>query len=187
MLPPVRAHVRRVPEDPYGALHERLTESARRGGFLALTVKAARLPGTAETVAAGFPVVPVDLGALFLREFRGLVAEKGQDWQTVLRADAASAPGRIKPGLATFVRVVWQRVAEDLGSRSSEPRTVLFLHDAGLISRYWDEGGRTFLVAPPGRCPPPARGPALPVAAVPGGIPHAGPAPGRQPGRCPAQ
>ncbi len=136
-----------MPADPHGALRERLAESARRGGFLALTVKAARLPGTAETVAARFPVVPVDLGALFLREFRRLTAEKGQDWQTVLRADAASAPGRIKPGLATFVRVVWQRVAEELDSSASEPRTVLFLHDAGLISRYWDEGGRAFLVA----------------------------------------
>ena len=147
MMPPVRAHLRRVPADPHGALRERLTESAHRGGFLALTVKAARLPGTAETVAARFPVVPIDLGALFLREFRRLTAEKGQDWQVVLRADAASAPGRIKPGLATFVRVVWQRVAEDLDSRASAPRTVLFLHDAGLISRYWDEGGRAFLVA----------------------------------------
>ncbi|MEW2093275.1 hypothetical protein AB0932_28740 [Streptomyces sp. NPDC006682] len=147
MLPPVRAHLRRVPADPHGALRERLAESAHRGGFLALTVKVVRLPGTAETVAARFPVVPVDLGALFLREFRRLTAEKGQDWQVVLRADAASAPGRIKPGLATFVRVVWQRVVEHLDSRASEPRTVLFLHDAGLVSRYWDEGGRAFLVA----------------------------------------
>ena len=159
MLPPARAHARRVPDDPHGALRERLTESVRRGGFLALTVKAARLPDTAETIAANFPVVPVDLGELFLREFRQLVAEKGQDWQVVLRADAASAPGRIKPGLATFVRVVWQRLAEDLATRASEPRTVLFLHDAGLISRYWDEGGRTFLVALQAAARRPSEGP----------------------------
>lgn len=39
-----------------------------------------------------------------------------------------------EPGLATFVRVVWQRVADDRAARSAEPRTELFLHD-----------GRTFL------------------------------------------
>ncbi|MFH9864090.1 BREX system serine/threonine kinase PglW [Streptomyces sp. NPDC017202] len=159
MLPPVRSVVRREPEDPHGELREQLSESVRRGGFLALTVKAARLQGTAETIAARFPVVPVDLGALFLREFRRLVEEKGQDWRTVLRADAASAPGRVKPGLATFVRVVWQRVADDLAARSAEPRTVLFLHDAGLIARYWDEGGRTFLVTLQAAARRPAQGP----------------------------
>ncbi|MFB7558990.1 BREX system serine/threonine kinase PglW [Streptomyces brevispora] len=145
-LPPVRTTARREAADPHGALRDRLTESARRGGFLALTVKAARLEGAAQKVADCAPVVPVDVGALFLSEFRQLTKEKGQDWQTVLRADAASAPGRIKPGLATFVRVVWQRVADSLRTRASEPRTVLFLHDAGLISRYWDEGGRDFLI-----------------------------------------
>ncbi|WNM30873.1 hypothetical protein RKE30_10865 [Streptomyces sp. Li-HN-5-11] len=117
------------------------------------------MQGTAEMIAARFPVTPVDLSALFLREFRHLVEEKGQDWRTVLRADAASAPGRVKPGLATFVRVVWQRVAEDLAARSTEPRTVLFLHDAGLIARYWDEGGRTFLVTLQGAARRPSEGP----------------------------
>ncbi|GAA3376792.1 hypothetical protein GCM10020367_49870 [Streptomyces sannanensis] len=159
MLPPARSVVRREPEDPHGELREQLAESVRRGGFLALTVKAARLQGTAEMIAARFPVVPVDLGALFLREFRRLVEEKGQDWRTVLRADAASAPGRVKPGLATFVRVVWQRVADDLAACSTEPRTVLFLHDAGLIARYWDEGGRAFLVTLQAAARRPSEGP----------------------------
>ncbi|URN12066.1 BREX system serine/threonine kinase PglW [Streptomyces radiopugnans] len=133
-------------EDPHGTVRDRLAQSARRGGFLALTVKVHRLPGAAEAVAAAFPVTAVDLGAVFLAEFRRLAAEHGQDWHTVLRADAASSPGRVKPGLATFVRAVWQRVEERLAARCAAPRAVLFLHDAGLVARYWDEGGRALLV-----------------------------------------
>lgn len=78
--------------------------------------------------------------------FRALAAEKGQDWEKVLRADSLSTPGRIKPGLASFVRVVWQRVERAVLARADAPRTVLFLHDAGLVARYWDEGGHAFLV-----------------------------------------
>lgn len=96
-------------------------------------------------MAATFPVEAVGLGAVVLAESRRLAAEHGQDWQTVLRADAASAPGRVKPGLATFVRAVWQRVEKDLAARCAAPRAVL-LHDAGLVARYWDEGGRALLV-----------------------------------------
>ncbi|GAA3377565.1 BREX system serine/threonine kinase PglW [Streptomyces sannanensis] len=159
LLPPPRAASRADREDPHGAVRERLAERARRGGFLALTVKGVRLPGTPEAVAAAFPVRAVDLGEVFLAEFQRLVAEKGYDWQMVLRADGASAPGRIKPGLASFVKVVWQRVADDLRTRTTAPRTVLFLHDAGLIARYWDEGGHAFLVALQGAARRPAENP----------------------------
>ncbi|MFZ3494078.1 BREX system serine/threonine kinase PglW [Streptomyces sp. 5.8] len=158
LLPPPRA-TRADREDPHGAVRERLEERVRRGGFLALTVKGVRLPGTAEAVAAAFPVLAVDLGEVFLAEFQRLVGEKGFDWQAVLRADGASEPGRIKPGLASFVQVVWQRVAEELLARCAAPRTVLFLHDAGLIARYWDEGGRGFLVALQGAARRPAENP----------------------------
>ncbi|MFF3140931.1 BREX system serine/threonine kinase PglW [Streptomyces sp. NPDC057927] len=144
-LPPVpRSRAER--EDPYGLVRARLATSAERGGFLAVTVKGTGLAGATEAIASAFPVDAVDLASLFLESLRELVAEKGQDWQKVLRADGASAPGRIKPGLASFVRVVWQRLEDTLLDRAGTPRTVLFLHDAGLIARYWDEGGHTFLV-----------------------------------------
>ncbi|MDF3290270.1 hypothetical protein [Streptomyces silvisoli] len=138
-------------------------------------------------IAAHFPVTPADLSVLFLREFRQLVEEKGQDWRTVPRADAAFAPGRVKVGLATFVRVVWQRVADDLAARSAEPRSVLSLHDAGLIARYWDEGERTFLVTLQAAPPLTVGRAALSVAPVPDGFPHPGPASGRKAGRGTAQ
>lgn len=133
-------------EDPHGVLRSKLAGRAGHGGFLALTVKGTVLPGAAEAVSGAFPVEPVDVAGEFLTTFRDLAAEKGQDWQKVLRADGASAPGGIKRGLASFVRVVWQRMEEALLTRASATRTVLFLHDAGLIARYWDEGGHAFLV-----------------------------------------
>ncbi|WP_130797210.1 BREX system serine/threonine kinase PglW [Streptomyces otsuchiensis] len=138
---------RREVESPAGQLREQLAERVERGGFLALTVRASRLPGTAERVAAEFRVQPVSLASVFLEKFQQLVTERGLDWGTVLRADAASAPGRVKPGLASFVRSVWPLVTEELQARGAAPRTVLFLHDAGLVARYWDEGGRSFLGA----------------------------------------
>ncbi|MFJ9107161.1 BREX system serine/threonine kinase PglW [Streptomyces sp. NPDC102283] len=146
-LPP-RPVSRSEREDPQGVMRARLTERAGRGGFLALTVKRTVLAGTAERIAAAFGpegVVTVDVAETFLRMLRELAEEKGQDWQKFLRADSNSAPGRIKPGLASFARLVWQRMEDALLERAAPPRTVLFLHDAGLVARYWDEGGHGFL------------------------------------------
>ncbi|MFC4466266.1 hypothetical protein ACFPH6_17325 [Streptomyces xiangluensis] len=99
-------------------------------------------------MTAAYPVESADLGRgrEFLAEFRTLAAEKGQEWEKVLRADAGSAPCQIKRGLASFVRVVWPRVQARLLARAAAPRTVLFLHNAGLLARYWDEGGHDTLV-----------------------------------------
>ncbi|WP_307865420.1 BREX system serine/threonine kinase PglW [Streptomyces montanisoli] len=146
-LPP-RPVSRSDREDPHAVLRARLTERAGRGGFLALTVKRTVVAGTAERVAAAFEpegVVTVDVAEMFLRTLRELADEKGQDWQKFLRADGNSAPGRVKPGLASFARVVWQRMEDALLELAAPPRTVLFLHDAGLVARYWDEGGHGFL------------------------------------------
>ncbi|MFD9862297.1 BREX system serine/threonine kinase PglW [Streptomyces alboflavus] len=135
-----------VSTDPHEVIRAKLAACVARGGFLALTLRASRLPGAAQAVAAAYPVVTVDLGREFLAEFRALATEKGQDWEKVLRADAGSAPGRIKKGLASFVRVVWPRVEARLLALAAAPRTVLCLHDAGLFARYWDEGGHDTLV-----------------------------------------
>ncbi|MFD3676453.1 BREX system serine/threonine kinase PglW [Streptomyces sp. NPDC058613] len=146
-LPP-RPVSRSEREDPHGAMRARLAERARRGGFLALSVKRNVVNGTAEAVAEAFApegVTTVDVSDMFLGTLRELAEEKGHDWEKFLRADANSAPGRIKPGLASFARVVWQRMEDALLERAAQPRTILFLHDAGLVARYWDEGGHGFL------------------------------------------
>ncbi|MEC4014955.1 BREX system serine/threonine kinase PglW [Streptomyces sp. H27-D2] len=145
--------------DPHSVIKAKLTAAAQRGGFLALAVKGTRLPGVAEAVAAAHPVERVDLGREFLAEFRDLATEQGHDWEKVLRADAGSAPGRIKPGLASFAHAVWNRVEPRLLARAATPRTVLFLHDAGLLARYWDEGGHDLLVRLQGAARRPADDP----------------------------
>ncbi|MGC7099483.1 BREX system serine/threonine kinase PglW [Amycolatopsis lurida] len=126
----------------------RLDEGRRLGGFLALKIKAKKLPGAAELVASEHDVVAVDLGRLFLTEFRALAQERNQGWDRVLTADTRIAHnGTMPPGLASYVSVSWQRVRDRLlaALAAAGPRSVLFLHDAGLVGRYFEAGGRTFL------------------------------------------
>ncbi|MET8541087.1 BREX system serine/threonine kinase PglW [Kitasatospora sp. NPDC004799] len=133
-------------QDAHAPKMAKLAERAQRGGFLAVTVKGESLPGVAEDLTAVYPVDRIDLGREFIDAFHVLASETGQDWAKVLRADAASTPGHIKPGLAKFVRAVWQRVESVLTERAAASHTVLFLHNAGLLARYWQEGGHDLLV-----------------------------------------
>lgn len=83
----------------------------------------------------------------FLAEFRALAAERGQDWGRVLTIDARFAEtGRISPGLGSYLRAVWARVEQRLQRLASEERVVLFVHGAGLLARYYDEGGHDVLI-----------------------------------------
>jgi hypothetical protein len=120
--------------------------SLERGGFLALTVRGRKVDGVAEALAATYPVAAVDLNALFLRELHELVDEKGTKWASVLTADAMlSRDRRLSPGLASYLRVTWKRVAQRI-SEAAAPGQVLFVHDADLLGRYWDDGGHDLLV-----------------------------------------
>ncbi|MEU5877897.1 BREX system serine/threonine kinase PglW [Spirillospora sp. NPDC047279] len=123
-----------------------LATAAQQGGFLALTVDVKRLPGTASALAAAYPVVPVDVAEAFLAEFRALAAEHGADWGQVLRADERlTRTGEMPSGLRSFVTRVLERLEHRLLDRATEPRTVLFLHNAGLLARYFEVGGHDLL------------------------------------------
>ncbi|WP_327239595.1 BREX system serine/threonine kinase PglW [Streptomyces sp. NBC_01318] len=135
--------------DPQVALRARLSTSAERGGFLALTLKGADLPGAAAAVAADFGVFPVDFNKEFLDIFRALADELNTDWSKVLRADAAfTGSGELKPGLRSYVQRVTGQMSERLAGMAEEagPKTVLFVHNAGLLARYFDGGGHDLLV-----------------------------------------
>ncbi|MGC9442347.1 hypothetical protein [Streptomyces sp. WG5] len=139
-----------VGNDPRRIMTARLQAARRRGGFLALTVKASELPGVAERLAERSDVVPVSLDDLFLTALRELAAENGVEWQALLRADAAFATsGTLGAGLASYARAATERVAERAVAlaEQSGPRTVLFAHEAALTARYWAAGGRELLVA----------------------------------------
>ncbi|MET9967561.1 BREX system serine/threonine kinase PglW, partial [Streptomyces sp. NPDC006356] len=136
--------------DPRAAVRAKLATAAARGGFLALTLKGVDLPGAAELLAAEFGVLPVDLNAEFLTLFRALADELGTDWSKVLRADTAfTQSGELKPGLRSYVQRVTATLMERLKERAerSGPKTVLFVHNSGLVARYFDGGGHELLVS----------------------------------------
>jgi serine/threonine protein kinase len=116
-----------------------------QGGFLAVTLRGKYLPGTAAAIAARYPVATVDVNREFLTTLRTLVSERGQDWSKVLTGDARfSRTGTLSRGLASYLRTAITRLGDVLTECAAD-RQVLFLHDAGLLARYWDSGGRELL------------------------------------------
>jgi len=133
---------------------QRLAESLEFGGFRALTVHAGQMPGIAAGVAARHPVRPIDVNASFLATFRALAEEKGQDWAKVLRVDGrlrvssdALARAQAPSAYSGYVAEVFSRLRADWRDEAGDPaaQTTLFLHNAGLLARYWDLGGRDIL------------------------------------------
>ncbi|MBT2411756.1 BREX system serine/threonine kinase PglW [Streptomyces sp. ISL-12] len=131
--------------DPREVLTARLAEARRRGGFLALTLKGSDLPGVAGALADRHGAVAVALNTLFLEVLKELAVEQSVRWQALLKADAKfAATGMMGAALASYTRLAAERVRQrvvELAERSG-PRTVLLLHEAGLIARYWEAGGR---------------------------------------------
>ncbi|WP_258382419.1 BREX system serine/threonine kinase PglW [Streptomyces sp. NTH33] len=136
--------------DPREVLSARLTEARRRGGFLALTLKGADLPGVADALAARYDTVAVSLNSLFLDCLRELAEEQSVRWQALLKADAKyTATGTLGAALASYTRLAAERVRQralETAERTG-PRSVLLAHEAGLIARYWEAGGRELLAA----------------------------------------
>ncbi|MBB4774687.1 BREX system serine/threonine kinase PglW [Actinomadura livida] len=133
-------------EGPADIADARLAEAARQGGFLALTVHLKRAAGVADAIAAAYPVVAVNFADVFLAEFRALAEEHGADWGQVLRADERfTRTGQVPGGLRSFVVRVLDRTGQRLLDRAAPPRTVLFVHNAGLLARYFDIGGHDLL------------------------------------------
>ena len=134
--------------NPLELLQAKLEDSRRRGGFLALTFRGRYLPGVADGLTATQGVLPIDVGRLFLREFRALANERGT-WNTVLTHDVHfTASGELSTGLRSYVRGAWERVGERMHEqiREAPTRTVFLLHNAGLLGRYNDAGGHDLLV-----------------------------------------
>lgn len=132
--------------DPQEVLSTKLRFAVEHGGFLALTLRGVHLPGVAEAIARRYPVRAIDVDREFLSAFRALVAERGQDWTKVDKLDARfGETGVIAPGLASYVRTTWERVHARLDQVAEDRESVLFLHHASLLARYFDEGGRGLL------------------------------------------
>ncbi|ONI70889.1 serine/threonine protein kinase [Actinosynnema sp. ALI-1.44] len=131
--------------DPRDVVAAKLASAVEKGGFLALTLRGANLPGAAEALAANHPLRSVNVDEEFLSEFQALVAERDQDWDKVRKLDARFAEtGDVSRGLASYVATAWERVRHRLLELAGSD-SVLFLHHASLLGRYFDEGGRTLL------------------------------------------
>jgi serine/threonine protein kinase len=131
--------------DPHEVLAGRLDASTRRGGFLALTLRGANLPGTPAALASRYPVAAADLGRMFLTEFQALAGERGVEWSRVLAIEARyTETGLMTPGLRSYLGHVWPRVESRLLAEAGDAQ-VLFVHDAGLLARYFEAGGRDLL------------------------------------------
>jgi serine/threonine protein kinase len=137
-------------KDPRELLSARLTEARRRGGFLSLSLKGAELPGVAEALGQRFDTPAVPLNALFLDALKELAEEQSIRWQALLKADAKFAStGTLGAALASYTRLAADRVRQRVLDRAETagPRSVLLVHEAGLIARYWEAGGRELLAA----------------------------------------
>ncbi|QRK93797.1 BREX system serine/threonine kinase PglW [Saccharopolyspora erythraea] len=130
--------------DPSEQAHAKLTSALNKGGFAALTLRGVHLPGAAESISSAFPVDSVHVDELFLAQFRALVKQHDVDWNDIRALDNEfGATGVIADGFASFVEVTWENVQEELARRASS--SVLFLHHASLLARYYNRGGRDLL------------------------------------------
>ncbi|MEU9332096.1 BREX system serine/threonine kinase PglW [Streptomyces sp. NPDC048290] len=135
-------------QDPRELLAARLTEAHRRGGFLALTLKGPDLPGIAQALAEHHQVTPVPANTLFLDALRTLSEEQSVRWEALLRADAKFATtGTLGAALASYTRLAAERVGQRVVelAESAGPRSIVLVHEAGLLARYWEAGGRELL------------------------------------------
>lgn len=141
------APARLLPPDGVPAL-SKLAAGIERGGFFALTIKGRRLRGTVvDDLAGRYPVARLDLDAVFLRELRALVAERGQEWSKVLAGDLRlEESGQAGRGFASYLQATWRRVL-GRAHEAYRPGQVLLVHDAALLGRYWDDGGHDLLVS----------------------------------------
>lgn len=134
--------------DPQAVLAAKLGASIERGGFLALALRGKYLPGAAEALTARYRVTPVNVDQAFLVALRELAQERGQTWDRVLSSDARyTATGQLGQGLRSYVERAWERIGQRLREMAGDGGTVLFLHNAGLLARYFDAGGHALLTS----------------------------------------
>jgi hypothetical protein len=124
-----------LPPDVFDAhlFEERLVRTSREGGFLALEVDFRHLLQAEEELARRFPLDLVSLEERWLDAMRQIAAENGvDDWNVVLRADAAPADHPDARPFHQLLDLARERVEAGL---AVSPRTIL-LTRPGLLARY---------------------------------------------------
>ena len=93
-----------------GALGARLEQSIASRSFLALGVRADRLPRLVDAARNGYGATVVDVTAVLLEALRAASAAAGLPWELVRAADAESESSRERRGLNELVRRSWPQV-----------------------------------------------------------------------------
>jgi hypothetical protein len=179
------AHVTRYADDPAlaGAVRteERLTASARRDGFRALTVRTGLTREAVrelDVLDGRFGAEVVSVAELFLAALHEQVDPRPKpSWETILRADVADPGSRPAMKFAEYAQTAWGLVEPRMGSLQEAAGGPVLLVDAGVFARYdamgvldrmaerARQGGRgLWLLCPQGD---PARDPRLGTTAVP--------------------
>ncbi|WP_378785895.1 BREX system serine/threonine kinase PglW [Nonomuraea fastidiosa] len=173
----------RYADDPLMAnalrAEERLTASAGRDGFRALTVRAVLSPLASDELSGSrFGAQVVSVTRLFLEAMHELVPPGTKPtWETILRADVAEPGSRAALKFAEYVRTAWGRVEPRIATMLDSGSGPVLLTDAAVLARYDAMGmlDRLAATARLGRrglwllCPQgdPAREPRLGSVAVP--------------------
>lgn len=136
-----RSSPRRPPSPPEVAdalaCQDRLEESLRQRGFLAIQVKANQTAHAREALGSRFADLEVvDLDELLLGEMEVEARKLKVDWPVVLRADAATPGGSDWTRLNTLVGRVIPRLRQRLAAASKQ----LLVVNPGLLARYGQIG-----------------------------------------------
>jgi hypothetical protein len=121
-----------------GALGARLETSLASRSFLALGVRADRLPRFVQAAEGKYGATVVDLTGVLLELLRGASAAAGLPWELVRAADAEADSSRGRRGLQELVRRSWPQVeaAIEQALAAGDPGAPVVLTDAAPLARY---------------------------------------------------
>ena len=136
-LPPATS-----PSGNTGALGVRLETSIASRSFLALGVRADRLPRSVTAAQARYGATVVDLTGVLLESLRTASAAVGLSWDLVRAADAEGESSRERRGLHELVRRAWPDVeaAVERALAHGDTRAPVLLVEASPLARYDNVG-----------------------------------------------
>lgn len=113
-----------------------LTQSRKRGGFIALKTALRDASAVCDAVAALDGVTPVNVTTSFVAFLHEVVTadKRPLRWETVLAADSPDASPAARTGFTQLLRKTWDRFEEHV--RSVGTSGIVLLHDATPLARY---------------------------------------------------
>lgn len=135
---PTSLGVTTSPVGSTGALGARLEQSIASRSFLALGIRADRVPRFVTAARVRYGATVVDLTGVLLDALRSVSAAAGLSWDLVRAADAESEPSRGRKGLNELVRRAWPTVeaAVEQALADGDADAPVLLTEAAPLARY---------------------------------------------------